>query len=70
VEKGTRVKVGSVPHPMQDKHYIVWIAVETDAGESRQFLSPGDSPEAVFPHDNARIRARRCYCNVHGLWAS
>ena len=67
-ESGTRVKVGSVPHPMEEKHYIEWIAVETKNGECRQFVSPGELPEAVFPVNSKAIRSQRCYCNIHGLW--
>jgi superoxide reductase len=25
IEEGIKVKVGSVPHPMEEKHYIEWI---------------------------------------------
>src|SRR5512136_392419 len=46
VEGGYRVKVGSVPHPMTDKHYIVLIELETEGGTRRKFMSPGMEPEA------------------------
>lgn len=67
VEGGYKVKVGSVPHPMEEKHYIEWI--EMVAGETvyRRFLKPGEAPEAVFPSDAAGGQARE-YCNIHGLW--
>lgn len=68
IEGGFRVKVGSVPHPMEDKHYIEWIEVITDDGRAyRQFLNPGKAPEAVFKIDTNEITARE-YCNLHGLW--
>jgi superoxide reductase len=68
IEGGFRVKVGSVPHPMEDKHYIEWIEAFTDNGRVyRQFLSPGTAPEAVFMIDENKISARE-YCNIHGLW--
>jgi len=68
IEGGFRVKVGSVPHPMEDKHYIEWIEVITDDGRAyRQFLNPGKVPEAVFKIDTNEITARE-YCNLHGLW--
>lgn len=66
---GFKVKVGSVPHPMEEKHYIEWIEVITDGKAYRQFLKPGDAPEAVFMIDASAITARE-YCNLHGLWKS
>ena len=64
---GIKVKVGSVPHPMEAKHYIEWIEVIADSRAYRQFLNPGDAPEAVFNIQASRITARE-YCNLHGLW--
>jgi len=67
VEGGIKVKVGSVPHPMEAKHYIEWIEVIADGKAYRQFLNPGQPPEAVFNVKAASVTARE-YCNVHGLW--
>ncbi len=68
VEGGFRVKIGSVPHPMEDKHYIEWIEIITEDGKvCRQFLQPGQSPEAIIKCDANKITARE-YCNIHGLW--
>jgi superoxide reductase len=68
MEGGFRVKVGSVAHPMEDKHYIEWIEAITDDGRvCRQFLSPGNAPEAVFKIEASKITLRE-YCNLHGLW--
>ena len=70
IEGGFRVKVGSVPHPMEDKHYIEWIQVIADDGRVyRKFLKPDREPEAVFMIDASVIIARE-YCNLHGLWKS
>ncbi len=66
---GFKVKVGSVPHPMEEKHYIEWIEVIADGKAYRQFLKPGDAPEAVFMIDASTVTARE-YCNLHGLWKS
>jgi len=67
-EGGFKVKVGSAAHPMEAKHYIEWIEAIADDGKVyRQFLNPGDAPEAVFKIDAGKIIARE-YCNVHGLW--
>ena len=66
-EHGIRVKVGSVPHPMEEKHYIEWIEVLSGGRAYREFLKPGAAPEAVFCI-GGRVDAVREYCNVHGLW--
>jgi superoxide reductase len=68
-DKGVKVKVGSVPHPMEEKHYIEWIEVITDGDGCRQFLKPGDKPEAEFDIKSRKVAARE-YCNIHGLWKS
>jgi superoxide reductase len=67
VAGGFKVKVGSVAHPMEEKHYIEWIEVIADGKAYRQFLKPGGTPEAVFNIEAAEITARE-YCNLHGLW--
>jgi len=67
--KGIKVKVGSVPHPMEQKHYIEWIEVIADGTSYRKFLNPGDKPEAEFKITAEKIAARE-YCNIHGLWKS
>ncbi len=61
------VKVGSIPHPMEDNHYIEWVEVASDGKAYRQFLKPGDSPEATFEIKAEKITARE-YCTMHGLW--
>ena len=61
------IKVGSVAHPMEEKHYIEWVELVVDGKAYRQFLKPGDTPEATFAIDAANIIARE-YCNIHGLW--
>ena len=62
-----RIKVGSVPHPMEEKHYIQWIEVITAARVLRVHLNPGDPPEAVFQVDEPVLKVRE-HCNLHGLW--
>lgn len=66
---GIKVKVGEVPHPMEENHYIEWVQVITDGGSYRQFLKPGSKPEAEFAIKAQNIVLRE-YCNVHGLWKS
>jgi superoxide reductase len=67
VAGGVKVTVGSVAHPMEEKHYIEWIEVITTGKIYRQYLAPGQAPEAFFPVEAANITARE-YCNLHGLW--
>jgi superoxide reductase len=67
-EKGYKVKIGSVPHPMEEAHFIEWIElIVLDGRNCRKFLKPGDIPEAEFPTQAENLSAR-AYCNVHGLW--
>ena len=68
-EKGIKVKIGAVPHPMEENHYIEWIEVIKDGRAYRKFLSPGDSPEAEFAINSEEVEARE-YCSIHGLWKS
>jgi len=71
IRGGVKVKVGSVPHPMEQAHYIEWIEVVTKSGESvRKFLKPGDAPEATFKIALKDVAFAREYCNLHGLWKS
>jgi superoxide reductase len=64
-----KVKVGSVPHPMEQKHWIEWIEVIADGRVYRKFLNPGEKPEAEFEIIAEKLEARE-YCNIHGLWKS
>jgi superoxide reductase len=67
VPEGVAVSVGSVAHPMEEKHFIQWIEIIADGKSYKQFLEPGQAPEATFKVDAANITARE-YCNLHGLW--
>ena len=60
------VNVGSVPHPMEEKHYIEWIEVIVNGKSYRQFLNPGDAPQATFNVEGDVLA--RGYCNLHGHW--
>ncbi len=66
---GILVKVGSVAHPMEEKHYIEMIQLLVNGKVCTQYLKPGDKPEAFFPVTAARVAVRE-YCNLHGLWKS
>lgn len=66
-EKGFKVRVGSEPHPMEEKHFIEWIELIADGRSCIAFLKPGQAPEALFEIEAENVSARE-YCNVHGLW--
>jgi superoxide reductase len=65
---GIKVKVGAIPHPMEDKHYIQWIEAIDGEIIYRRFLKPGYAPEAGFCLKTAKPVTAREYCNLHGLW--
>ena len=67
IDGGYKVTVGSTLHPMLEEHYIEWIELVADGKAYRQFLNPGDKPEAVFNLEADKVSARE-HCNVHGLW--
>jgi len=69
IDGGYKVTVGSVAHPMEDKHFIEWIELIADGVSYTAFLSPGATPEATFAIDAAEVTAR-AFCNLHGLWKS
>jgi len=66
-DSSVTVKVGSVAHPMEEKHYIEFIELLADGKVYRKYLKPGDSPNAVFKITADKVEAR-AYCNLHGLW--
>jgi superoxide reductase len=63
------VTVGSIPHPMEEAHYIEFIEIIADNKIYRKFLKPGDEPKASFEIKADKVIARE-YCNIHGLWQS
>lgn len=70
IERGNgtvTVKVGSVEHPMEEKHYIEWIELIADDKVYRQYLAPGQAPQATFNVTADKLIARE-YCNLHGQW--
>lgn len=69
IPNGVKVSVGSMPHPMLEEHYIEWIEIIADGKLYREYLKPGDKPEAFF-NINAKNVVAREYCNLHGLWKS
>lgn len=66
---GVKVLVGSVAHPMEDGHYIMWIEIWGKENRlARKYLKPGDKPEAEFNRKKSEIAFVRELCNIHGLW--
>lgn len=63
------VTVGAVLHPMEEKHFIEWISLQTSAGNQRKVLTPGAEPKAQFALcEGETVEAVYAYCNLHGLW--
>lgn len=67
VIKTNHVEVGSVPHPMEEGHYIMWIESIDSEDLCRVNLKPGEEPKAEF---SGEVKQARAFCNVHGLWES
>ncbi len=66
--EGTKVTVGSVAHPMEEKHFIEWIEVINGDYVNRKYLKPGDKPEAEFYVKYSDSLIVREHCNLHGHW--
>jgi superoxide reductase len=64
---GFKVSVGSVAHPMEEKHFIEWIEIRSGNQVLRAYLKPGEAPVAEFALMASSVEAR-AYCNLHGLW--
>ena len=62
------VSVGSVLHPMEEKHNISFVYVETTHGGQRKNLEIGKDPKVCFTFCNDTPLAVFAYCNLHGLW--
>lgn len=65
------VKVGDIPHPMEDSHHIEFVQLMVDDTVQTKYLKPNDTPQAEFslPEEYNTISARE-YCNLHGVWIS
>ncbi len=67
IEKGFKVSVGSIAHPMEDKHYIAYVELTANGVTYRKDLNPGDEPVVTFCVCAPEATAK-AYCNLHGLW--
>ncbi|MFA6027879.1 MAG: desulfoferrodoxin [Patescibacteria group bacterium] len=63
-----KVQVGSVLHPMEEKHFIEWIELIVNGIPCRHFLKPGDNPIVEAHAKEGAVIEARAYCNIHGLW--
>lgn len=65
------IRVGSITHPMEDKHYIMFIeAISPDKKYvKRKYLKPGEAPELELKCQCDELVARE-YCNIHGFFAT
>ena len=66
IDSEIRVKVGETKHPMEDTHYIMWIAQVTNNSITRVELKPNEEPEIRLPYIKGAVLY--AYCNIHGLW--
>jgi len=63
------VTVGAALHPMEEDHFIEWIALQTKQGSQCTALQPGQLPQATFSiNETDQVEAVYAYCNLHGLW--
>lgn len=62
-----RVQVGEVEHPMEEAHYIEWVALEADDRLEVHHLKPGQTPVTFFA-GGVKSGTVYAYCNLHGLW--
>lgn len=71
-QEGVEVRIGSMPHPMEDNHYIMFIETNSEDKRyvKRKYLYPHEEPVLKLKCDcNEKIVAREL-CNIHGLWMS
>ncbi len=67
-DNSIKVKIGSIEHPMEEKHYIKFIEVLTEKEVMRVELMPGEAPEAKYRTPKSDVLEVREFCNIHGLW--
>lgn len=58
--------VVTVPHVMEDEHYIEYVAIDSEKLNAKKYFNPGEKAIAVFPYvKGSEIYS---YCNKHGIW--
>ena len=64
-----KVDVGSVRHPMEEAHSIVWVNIVTTQGTQRKYLKTNTDPVIEFALcPDEQLQEVSAYCNLHGLW--
>lgn len=59
--------VVTVPHVMEEEHYIEWVGIDGDNINAKKYFHAGENCKAVFPYiAGSKLLA---YCNKHGLWS-
>lgn len=68
---GLSIRVGSVPHPMEENHYITFIEAISDDERyvKRKYLYPHEAAELNLKCSCDKVIARE-FCNIHGLWSN
>ena len=65
------VKVGDVPHPMEEKHHIEWIEFRgTDGTVGRKTVIGLEEAKVEFCNLCGKEGRFYSFCNLHGLWKS
>lgn len=65
------VTCGEVLHPMEEKHFIEFMVLETNKGYTIKYLKPGMEPVCSFQiMDDEELISVYAYCNLHGLWVN
>ena len=60
--------VVTVPHVMEEEHFIEWLSLVGEKVSARKYQTIGQQVKAVFPYiKGSTVYA---YCNKHGLWSS
>lgn len=70
-EDGVEIRVGAIPHPMEEEHYIMFIEANSEDKRyvKRKYLYPHEEPVLKLKCDCDKVEAREL-CNLHGLWIS
>lgn len=63
------VKIGEIPHPMEDAHHLQVVQIIRDGAvvEGKR-LYPDHETEVTFILEETQGIRVRVICNVHGLW--
>ena len=63
------VKIGSIPHPMTEEHYIQFVVLKSDKNVYVHEFNPNDAPETNFTiAPSEKVEEVYAYCNLHSLW--